>query len=160
MPYLVIAATKQPVYVHYIKTYWTELIRHTRATKPHIDVFLLFENDRDLAEFSHLKDNIIQDQHSDPCALCSPEFHTVRIPGILSKTIYAFELLQDKYDVFFRTNLSSLIRVPYFDQFVQEKSHICYSGSGVWQDALRADLEYHNKIGPDKSIKSLDELDA
>jgi hypothetical protein len=27
---LVIAATTQPVYVHYISTYWTELIRHVK----------------------------------------------------------------------------------------------------------------------------------
>jgi len=78
----------------------------------------------------------------------------------LSKTIYAFELLQDRYDVFFRTNLSSMIRVPYFDQFVQDRSHIGYSGNFVWTDALRADLEFHHRIGPDKSIKSLTELDA
>jgi hypothetical protein len=157
---LAIAATTQPVYVHYIKTYWTELIRHVKATKPHIDVFLLFEHDSDLVELSHLADNIIQDRNSAPETLCRAEFHDSCIPGILSKTIYAFELLQDRYDVFFRTNLSSLIRVPYFDQFVQSKSHIGYSGSWVWGDALRASLELHGSIGPDKSIKSLADLDA
>ncbi len=157
---LVIAATTHPVYVHYIKTYWTELIRHVKATRPHIDVFLLFEHDSDLVELSHLADNIIQDRNSAPETLCRAEFHGSCIPGILSKTIYAFELLQDRYDVFFRTNLSSLIRVPYFDQFVQSKSHIGYSGSWVWGDALRASLELHGSIGPDKSIKSLADLDA
>jgi hypothetical protein len=157
---LVIAATTQPVYVHYIKTYWTELIRHLKAAKPHIDVFLLFEHDTDLDEFSHLAENIIQDRNSDQEALCSSEFHNSCVPGILSKTMHAFELLQDRYDVFYRTNLSSLIRVPYFDQFVQGRSHIGYSGSWVWTDALREGLELHGRIGPDKSIKSLAELDA
>jgi hypothetical protein len=156
---LVIAATTQPVYVHYIRTYWTELIRHVKAAKPHIDVFLLFESNTDLDEFSHIANNIIQDQNSEPDTLCSSEFHNCCIPGILSKTIYAFELLQGQYDVFFRTNLSSLIRVPYFDRFVQGKE-IGYSGSYVWTDALRSDLEFHDRIGPDKSIKSLAELDA
>jgi len=157
---LVIAATTQPVYVHYIRTYWTELIRHLKAAKPHIDVFLLFESDTDLNEFSYLADNVIQDQNSEVETLCSSEFHTWAIPGILSKTVYAFELLQGQYDVFFRTNLSSIIRVPYFDQFVQGWENIGYSGSYVWTDALRSDLEFHNRIGPDKSIKSLAELSA
>jgi len=157
---LVIAATTQPVYVQYIRTYWTELIRHLKVAKPHIDVFLLFEHATDLDEFSHLADNIIVDQNSEPETLCSSDFHTLCIPGILSKTVYAFELLQGRYDVFFRTNLSSVIRVPYFDQFVQGRSHIGYSGSSVWADALRADLEFHDRIGPDKSIKSLAELDT
>ena len=157
---LAIASTNQPLYVHYIKSHWTELIRHVQAAKPHIDVFLLFEHGAVLDEFSYLADNIIEDRNCEPEALCSPEFHSFGIPEILSKTMYAFELLQGQYDVYFRTNLSSLIRVPYFDQFVQGRSDICYSGSFVWTDALRADLEFHDRIGPDKSIKSLAELDA
>jgi hypothetical protein len=120
----------------------------------------LFERDTNLDQFSHLADNIIQDQNSELETLCSSEFNNCGIPGILSKTVYAFELLQGQYDVFFRTNLSSLIRVPYFDQFVQGRTNIGYSGSYVWTDALRSDLEFHDRIGPDKSIKSLAELDA
>jgi len=155
---LVIATNTTPLYIHYIKTYWTELIRYTRAETPHIDVFLLFENSIDLSEFSEIADNLIQDPQTDLDQLCEPQYQSRGIPGILSKTIYAFELLQDKYDVFFRTNLSSLIRVPYFDHFVQNAESIVYSGAMVWPEALRDDLEYHNCIGQDKSIKSLEEL--
>ena len=156
---LVIAATSQPVYIHYINKYWTELIRYTNADVPHIDVFLLFENSTDLSEFSHLKNNIIVDPLSDYNLLCPPEYQTGMIPGVLSKTVHALELLQDHYDVFFRTNLSSLIRVSQFDHFVQNKKDLVYSGTWVWNDGLRKDLQNHNRIGPDKSIKSLSELD-
>ncbi|MGB5705778.1 MAG: hypothetical protein WBM41_03035 [Arenicellales bacterium] len=156
---LVIAATNQPLYVHYIHTQWTQLIQHTRKHTPHIDVFLLFEHDTDISEFQKIRDNIIQDPLADYSLLCPPVFQTINIPGILSKTVYAFDLLKDQYDVFFRTNLSSLIRLPSLDKFIQEKQRICYSGSWVWDDALRSDLVYYDKIGPGKCIKSLDELE-
>lgn len=157
---LVIAATNQPVYLHYIKTYWTELIRHSKLTTPHIDVFLLFENGTDLEPFSDLRDHIIQDPLTDPGSLCDPRFHTSIIPGILSKTVYALELLQGRYDAYFRTNLSSMIRLPYFDQFVQNKANLVYSGGAAWHDALRQTLVSNGSIGPNKSIQSLSELDG
>jgi len=156
---LVIAATNQPVYIHYIRTHWSEIIRYTNTNTPHIDVFLLFEHDTDISEFQHLEGNIIQDPNADPGLLCPPDYHTRIIPGILGKTIHALELLQGRYDVFFRTNLSSFIDVPAFDRFVQCKNAIGYSGAFVWTDALRDDLLRHNRVGPGKSIKSLSELD-
>ena len=157
---LAIAATTQPVYVHYINHYWSDLIAYTNAHTPHIRVFLLFEHDVDLRAYEHLRGNIIQDTAVDPDRLCDREFHTSQIPGMLSKTVHAFERLQDQFDVFFRTNLSSLIRLPHFDDFVQTKDPIIYSGAAVWADTLREDLVAHDRIGPDKSIKSLSELDG
>lgn len=156
---LVIAATNQPVYLHYIKNYWKELVAYTNAEKTHIDVFLLFENATDIDHFSDLEDNIIQDPLSDLDSLCRKEYQTPGIPGILSKTMHALELLQDRYDVFFRTNLSSIIKLTAFDQFVQAKASICYSGAFVWTDSLRQDLLDHGRIGPDQSINSLTDLD-
>lgn len=155
---LVIADTSLPVYIHYIESYWTELIHHTRNI-PHIDVFLLFEDETDLSGLSHLRENVIQDICRQPEMRLSAESRRSGIPGILRKTIYAFELLQDRYDVYFRTNLSSVIRLPLFDHFVQAKSRFCYSGCGVWKDALRDALVEQNRIGPDKSIRSLTELE-
>lgn len=156
---LVIAATNQPVYLHYIKNYWSELIAHTNAEKDHVDVFLLFENAVDISQFRDLSDNIIQDPRSDLTSLCSKEYQIPGVPGILSKTIYALETLQGIYDVYFRTNLSSIIKLTAFDRFVQAKDSICYSGAFVWTNYLRQDLVNHGKIGPDKSIKTLTELD-
>lgn len=157
---LVIAAVNQPVYLHYIKNYWTEVIRHTNAAKPNIDVFLLLENGTAMEAFKDLDGNVIIDEQSDLDALCDPKFRTPIIPGILSKTIFALEMLQGRYDVFFRTNLSSLIKISAFEKFVQSSDSICYSGAWVWRDGLRQDLLHHKKIGPDKSIKEIAELDA
>jgi len=157
---LVIAAVNQPLYVHYIKTYWTELIRYANASLPNIDVFLLLEKGTPMDVFKDIGANVIQDHHSDLHQLCDAKFHTPHIPGILSKTIYALELLQDRYEVFFRTNLSSLIRISRFNSYVQSLDSICYSGAWVWVDGLRQDLVNQNKIGPDKSIKTLAELDG
>jgi hypothetical protein len=156
---LVIAATHQPLYVHYITHYWSDFIAYTNAHTPHIRVFLLFEHHADLGPYKHLRDNILQESRVDYDLLCRPEFQMAGVPGILSKTMYAFEMLQNTYDVFFRTNLSSLIRLPQFDEFVQTKPRITYSGTAVWVDALRSDLLAHKRIGPDKSITSLSELD-
>lgn len=157
---LVIAAVNQPIYVHYIKTYWTDLIRYLSTEKPHIDVFLLFEHGTKVEVLKDLEANIVEDVTSDFSKLCDPQYHSCMIPGVLSKTIYSLQLLHDKYDVFFRTNLSSLIKVSSFDSYVQNKKDICYSGAWVWEHALRTDLLHHKKIGFGKSIKTLSELDS
>ncbi len=155
---LVIAALNQPVYVHYIKTYWSELIKYTNSETPHIDVFLLFEEATELGMLNGIKDNIIVDRTTNLSQLCHPRFSSPMIPGILTKTVYALELLGDQYDVLFRTNLSSLIKVTQFNHFLQMKPKICYSGGWVWVDGLRDDLIAHNKIGVGKSIETLSEL--
>lgn len=157
---LVIAAVNQPLYKHYIRTYWTELISHLKVKRAHIDVFLLFEQGTKVDEFKDIEDNIIEDVNDNLNLLCDPKYRSIIIPGVLSKTIYALELLHDKYDVFFRTNLSSLIKVSAFDSYVQSRQSICYSGTWVWTDSLRKDLLYHNKIGPNMSINALSELDS
>jgi hypothetical protein len=156
---LVIAASGDPVHRHYIETHWTELIRHTNRSVPHIDVFLLFEHDTDLRDYRNLGDNIIQDSNADLDLLCEPRYQHPGIPSILSKTLYALEQLQNSYDVFFRTNLSSIIRIGSFDEFVQNRDHIRYSGEFAWSDHLRQDLLHHHRVGPEKSIKSLKELE-
>lgn len=156
---LVIAATHQPLYRHYIYTYWTKLIEYTNAQKPHIDVFLLFEHDMDASGLEHLERNIIVDPNGDLAKLCNPEYHEPGLPGILSKTMYSLELLQDNYDVFFRTNLSSVIRTSAFDRYVQDKNPIIYSGSIVWVNALTDNLLQYDRVGPDRSVKSLSQLD-
>jgi hypothetical protein len=157
---LVIAATHKPLYRHYIYTHWTKLIELTNSLVPHIDVFLLFEHDMDIRGLEHIQDNIIVDPNADLSLLCDPQYHEPGIPGILGKTMHALEMLQDDYDVFFRTNLSSVIRISAFDRFVQGKDPVIYSGAGVWVDALRENLLHYGRIGPDKSVKWLSELDG
>ncbi|MDA9982123.1 hypothetical protein N9H39_05180 [Gammaproteobacteria bacterium] len=109
--------------------------------------------------FSDIEDNIIEDTTCDFNNLCERTFRSVVLPGILRKTVHALELLQDKYDVFFRPNLSSLIKVSAFENFVQSRESICYSGAWAWVDSLRKDLIHHCRVGPEKSIKTLSELD-
>lgn len=157
---LVIAATNQPVYLQYISGYWTELIRHLKAERPHIDVYMLLERNTDPRPFRHIADNCIRDAESDLDSLCAPAFQTQIIPGVLSKTVHALALLQDRYDVFFRTNLSSLIRVPTFDRFVQHRDRIGYAGGIAWTNVLRADLVNKGCVGIGKSVETLDELDG
>jgi hypothetical protein len=157
---LVIAATNLPVYVHYIKSYWTEAIRYTNAHVPGMDIFLLFEPEWNVDDFDDLSDNIIVDRTRNYDELCDPAHQSWSIPGILSKTIDALERLHTRYDVFFRTNLSSVLKLASFDQFVQSKPDMCYSGDGVWVDALREDLLFHDRVGEGRSIRSLSELDG
>jgi len=156
---LVIAATHTALYRHYIYTHWTKLIEFTNSDYPHIDVFLLFEHGMDIRGLEHIQNNIIVDPRQDLSTLCLPEHHSPNSPGILAKTMHALELLQDDYDVFFRTNLSSVIRTSIFDQFVQNKDPVIYSGPSVWADSLRQNMVDYKLIGPDKSVKSLAELD-
>jgi len=156
---LVIAATTKPLYVHYIKTYWSALIEHTNAQNPNIDVFLLFETSENAQGFEHLRDNIIIDGQTE-----RNQYYDVQIPksgnaqGILSKTIYAFKQLQNEYDVFFRTNLSSMVNLTELEKIANSEKPIIYSGGMIWADCLRQHMMHNKKVGPDKSIKSIDEL--
>lgn len=156
---LVIAALDQPVWRHYIESYWTELIRHTDLHSPDIDVYLLVEHGTDPAPFEHVADNVIEDPVADFDPLVEPRFRRPGVPGILSKTVHALDVLDGEYDVFFRTNLSSMLMLPAFEAFVESRPDLGYAGAWVWTDALRADLEHWNWVGPDKSIRHLSELD-
>lgn len=155
---LVIASINNPVYIHYINTFWTQIINYTNKYKPNIDIFLLFDENLDISNFKHLQKNIIVDKNTNYNGCFNDIKPNNFIPGILSKTIYAYEILQDKYDIFFRTNLSSVINIKKFEE-ISEGTDIIYSGGFVWHDALRENLIYYNKIGPNQSIKSLQELE-
>ncbi len=157
---VVIAALNQPVYHHYISTYWTEMIRHTNRHTPDTDVFLLIENGMDRAPFAHIAANVIEDDCADYSDLLEARFQRPGVPSILRKTVFAFEQLAGDYDLFFRTNLSSLIKVPAFETFVRSRTDLGYAGAWVWDDALRSDLVQHGWVGPDRSVGDLSELDA
>tara|TARA_B110000971_G_scaffold90678_1_gene93267 strand:- start:1954 stop:2688 length:735 start_codon:yes stop_codon:yes gene_type:complete len=131
---LVIASTNTPLYIHYIKTYWTTLIDYTNYKKPDIDVFLLFNGDTDEKYYKHIRNNVIIDTNK-----------TTRSPGILQKTIYAFEKLQHKYDVFFRTNLSGIINIDSLEKYITNNK-VIYSGGIIWHNALRENIKEYNLI--------------
>jgi hypothetical protein len=156
---LVIAATNQPVYRHYIASYWTELIRHVAANVPHIDVYLLTEHGRTTSSFAHMAEAVIEDPDANADQLVAEQYRTPNIPGILSKTIHALDALSDDYDVFFRTNLSSMVMLSRFDRLVQSDADIGYSGGLVWGDALRDALVYHGYVGHGRNVAHIAELD-
>lgn len=156
---LVIAATDQPVYRHYIASYWTQLIRHVAANVPHIDIYLLTEHGRNTSSFAHVVDTVIEDPNPDVNQLVPERYRTANIPGILSKTIHAFDALSDSYDVFFRTNLSSMVMLARLDQFVQSNANVGYSGGFVWDDALREAVVAHGYVGYRRSVVNISELD-
>jgi hypothetical protein len=157
---LTIAALSTPLYRHYVTTYWAELIRHTRQWWPNIDVYLLFEHATAIDGLDDLADHVIVDRCADLSQLCPVRYQTPIIPGVLSKTVDALELLDGRYDVFFRTNLSSVIKISVLNDFVQSSEDLCYSGGWVWTDSLRQALVTYGRIGCGKSIKWLTELDA
>ena len=146
---VITSITHQEVYKHYITSHWKDLLDN----KYSISVYFLLDNNKELIDFfkTHnlIKYCIINE--NDNCV-------STYIPGILSKTIFSFETLVDKYDVYLRTNLSSYIKIDKLFEYIQN-NNIIYSGIWCWANGLREDLLYHNKVGIDKSIKTLEELD-
>ena len=83
-------------YNDFIKEYWIKFIKYTRCYTPNIKIFLLFgEKPKKLR--INKSDMIITNTKED------------LIPGILKKTIYAFQYCDSKYKYkhILRTNLSS-----------------------------------------------------
>lgn len=156
---LVISAVNQPVYQHYLASYWSELIRHTNASVDHIDVFLLKEREQPAVLYRSVADNVIEDPRDRFDDVLPAHHHQLGIPTVLSKTLHALEVLAGDYDVFFRTNLSSIVMLPALDHYVQTHDDLCYSGAVVWSDALRENITVHGLVGPDRAVRSLSELD-
>jgi hypothetical protein len=148
---LVITSINNEVYKHYITSHWKDLLDN----KYSISIYFLLDNDKELIDF-FIKHDLIKYciiNENDKC-----NYVSTYIPGILSKTIFSFEKLADKYDVYLRTNLSSFIKIDKLFEYIQN-NNIIYSGIWCWENELRADLLRYNKIGYDKSIKTVDELD-
>ncbi|MEY2958167.1 MAG: hypothetical protein RLZZ01_735, partial [Actinomycetota bacterium] len=137
-----------------------EMIRRAPERFPHVDVFLLNEHDTPRRLFEHVAERVITDPDEAPRRHLPIGFEHVGTPSILSKTVHALDVLADRYDVFFRTNLSSVLLLGRLDRYVQEEADLCYSGGLVWPDALRADLERHGRVGPGRSIESMADLDG
>ena len=156
---LVIASVQQEVYKWYICNYWSKMIKHCNEHRPNVDIFLLFDYGVDISKYEDIRNNIIVDLNDDYNGYIEKGTRCNGfIPGILSKTVYAFGEIQNKYDVIFRTNLSSMIVMDNLIKYVEEVD-IIYSGFYIWTNALRSSLIYYNKIGENKSIKNVDELE-
>ncbi|MEO0493052.1 MAG: sulfotransferase family 2 domain-containing protein [Actinomycetota bacterium] len=156
---LVIAAVDRPIYRHYIESYWRALIEHTNDAFPDIDVYLVVEHGTRDGLLDGLADNVIEDPDPAVDARLAPRHRRPGVPGILSKTVHALDTLQGRYDVFFRTNLSSMLNLTRFRRFLAERGSIGYAGAWVWDDALRSDLVVNDWVGPGRVVEDLTELD-
>lgn len=156
---LVIAAVDHPLYEHYIESYWRSMIEYTSTRYPGLDVYLLVEHGMRHEVLDGLGANLIEDPDPNVEALVAPRHRRPGVPGILSKTVHALEVLEGRYDVFFRTNLSSMINLPRFRRFLAERGSIGYAGAWVWDDALRSDLVANDWVGAGRPVEDLAELD-
>jgi len=149
---LIIASIDKELYKHYILTHWKDLLNNNYS----ISIYFLLDNDKETIDFfkTHNLINYCIINAIDNCNSVSPYIHGT----LLTKTISAFDKLVDKYDVYLRTNLSSFLKLDQLFEYVQN-NNISYSGIWCWENALRSDLLFHDKVGINKSIKTLDELD-
>ena len=93
---LLVIANRSELYDKFVNIYWKKFIEYTNKLGQ-IKIFLLYGNDN-IEPFNDIKENIIQYNEKDSL-----------IPGILKKTLYAFEYINNNYefDYILRTNLSS-----------------------------------------------------
>lgn len=161
---LVIASTNLPIYKLFLQNFWIPLISTMNQTQE-MDIFLLFDNQKqvdEVSELSLLRNNIIINKNIYHNGFVVPENSRICsnfIPGILSKTIYGLETLQSQYEVYFRTNLSSMIHVPNFLQYVNSNK-ICYScGSQIVNNTLRQNISQFKKFSA-PYLKNMSELDS
>jgi hypothetical protein len=95
---ILVIASRSKIYDKFINNYWAEMIRFIKNNNINIKVYLLFGNNVDTSDLKLNEEDIL--------ILDTPE---CMIPGILIKTIKAFEYINNnyKYKHIFRTNLSS-----------------------------------------------------
>ena len=164
---LVIASFENEYYKFLINEVWSYLIDITNDYK-YLDIFLLFDNDGNngknlIKQFPKLKNNIIMDKTTDlnEQHLCvevdKEDWKGGHTPGILSKTIYAFEKLKNKYNVFYRTNLSSIPHLTNLISYVNN-NNINYSGYNIWWNSLRNHINVVFGLPYNKCIKTISDL--
>ena len=164
---LVIASFENEHYKFLINEVWSYLIDISNDYK-YLDIFLLFDNDGNngktiIRQFPKLKNNIIMDKTTNlnEQHLCVQEdkekWKGGHTPGILSKTIYAFEKLKNKYDIFYRTNLSSIPHLTNLISYVNNYN-INYSGFNIWWDWIRNQIREVYGLPYNKCIKTILDL--
>lgn len=93
---ILVIANRGEVYDKFVNIYWKKFIEYSNKLGQ-IKIFLLYGNEN-IECFSDINDNIIKFSEKDSL-----------IPGILNKTLYSFEYLNNNYEFNYilRTNLSS-----------------------------------------------------
>jgi len=142
----IIASTNLPKYSFLIKEYWIKHTKYINKYKSNIDIFFLFDINSNYQIFSEIKDNIIIDK------TIKKDFSR---SGITKKTLNAFELKKNTYDVYLRSDITTIHNIDKFDNYVQN-NNISYSGGICWENALRENIQCY--LGVNNSIKNLSEL--
>ena len=93
---ILVIANRDPIYDQIVQIYWKKLIQYANKFNQ-IKIFLLYGNEN-IEFLDDIKDNIIKYHEKESY-----------IPGILKKTIYGFEYIDQNcpYDYILRTNISS-----------------------------------------------------
>lgn len=163
---LVIASLERQFRLFLIEEIWAYLINIANQSN-YLDIYLLFDNDKQIEPIKHLSNNIIIDRNKNfnKQHLCldkevkEDDWLGGRTPGILSKTIYALRKLVNNYDVFYRTNLTSIPHLTNLITYINNHQ-IHYSGFNIWKDALRKHLTNNNsiKFPINKCLRNLNDI--
>lgn len=126
------------LYDQYVELFWIPIIEKLKNII-HIDCFLLYNSEREVKGWDiyeqYLKDNVLFEDSLG-------KDNISMIPGILSKQLNAFKLLNNIYDVFWNCNLSSIPEIERLDQYIQ-LHNINYSGHYVFYQEVSTHLHMY-----------------
>lgn len=135
------------LYDLYVKLFWIPIIEILKYIK-HIDCFLLYNSEKEVKGWDiyeqYLKDNVLFEDSLGEDTISM-------IPGILSKQLNAFKLLNNIYDVFWNCNLSSIPEIERLDKYIQ-LYNINYSGHYVYNQKVSTHLHMYKN---DSKVTSL-----
>ena len=144
---VVIASENTNYYIKFISGYWLKLIRLVEQKYRNIKIYLVFGETP--SKISIASSNLIVSNTEENI-----------IPGVLKKTVYAFEYISKKYDYKYllRTNLSSffiidnlvkLINISNKSLFTgcitKYKKKIFISGTAIWLSKSNVEYIINNK---------------
>lgn len=150
---IIVIASRGDIYDDLINNYWSKIISYSKQKKFNIKFFLIFGN--------NYQTNDLNIDDEDKMILNISDNY---IPGILNKTIKAFEIINQSYSYkhIFRTNLSSflildnLIKISeslndtkVFAGVIGNHHNIIFvSGAGFWlsEDYINYILNNYNKL--------------
>ena len=117
---IIAIASKSEIYDEIVKCYWNPMIDYCNKNLPNIKIFLLYNN---YPEYLNVNpDNLININQEE-----------TYIPGILDKTISAFQFINENYQYqsVIRTNVSSFIilkQIIEISKELHQKKEFLYAG--------------------------------
>jgi hypothetical protein len=104
---ILVIASNGDIYNKLIEVYWSRLIKYIKQNNYKIKIFLVWGNNNIVENLPIEDDDVIKTDSAENL-----------IPGILIKTIKAFEIVNEKYEYkhILRTNLSSFLILEKLDE--------------------------------------------